>query len=38
MAVISLLCDFDYLGKGGDGGAATPDELLVELTTKILNT
>ncbi|MBQ9547905.1 MAG: DNA polymerase III subunit delta [Bacteroidales bacterium] len=38
MAVVSLLCEYDYLGKGGDGGAATPEELLVELTAKILNT
>ena len=38
MAVISLLCEYDYLGKGGDGGAATPAELMVELTAKILNT
>lgn len=37
MAVISLLCEYDYLGKGGDGGAATPSELLVELVLKILN-
>ena len=37
MAVISLLCEYDYLGKGGDGGAATPDQLLVELVAKILN-
>ena len=37
MAVISLLCEYDYLGKGGDGGAATPGELMVELTAKILN-
>lgn len=37
MGVMALLCEYDYLGKGGDGGAATPDELLVELTTKILN-
>ena len=37
MAVMSLLCEYDYLGKGGDGGAATPDELLVELVAKILN-
>ena len=37
-AVISLLCEYDYLGKGGDGGAATPAELLIELTAKILNT
>ena len=36
MSVISLLCEYDYLGKGGDGGAATPDELLMELVSKIL--
>ena len=37
MAVISLLCEYDYLGKGGDGAALPPDELLVELVAKILN-
>ncbi len=37
MAVMSLLCEYDYLGKGGDGGAATPAELMTELTVKILN-
>ncbi|MBQ9462996.1 MAG: DNA polymerase III subunit delta [Bacteroidales bacterium] len=37
-AVMSLLCEYDYLGKGGDGGAATPAELMTELTAKILNT
>lgn len=37
MAVMSLLCEYDYLGKGGDGGAATPGQLLVELVAKILN-
>ena len=36
-AVISLLCDYDYKGKGGDAGEATPAELLTELITKILN-
>lgn len=36
-AVISLLCEYDYLGKGGDGGATAPGDLLVELTAKILN-
>ena len=34
--VISLLCEYDYLGKGGDGGAASQGELLVELIAKIL--
>lgn len=37
MAAVSLLCEYDYLGKGGDGAAATPDELMIELTTKLLN-
>ena len=37
MAAVSLLCEYDYLGKGGDGGAATPGELLIELTSKLLN-
>ncbi len=37
IAVVSLLCEYDYLGKGGDGGAATPAELMTELTAKILN-
>lgn len=36
MAVISLLCEYDYLGKGGDGGSAPAGELLVELVAKIL--
>lgn len=37
MAVISLLCEYDYLGKGGNGGATGDDQLLMELTAKILN-
>jgi DNA polymerase-3 subunit delta len=37
MRVISLLNDYDFKGKGGDAGEATPADLLVELTTKILN-
>ena len=36
MAVIALLKDYDYKGKGGDVGEATPAELMVELTAKIL--
>ena len=35
--VISLLCDYDYKGKGGEAGEATPAELLIELVAKILN-
>ena len=37
MAVIALLKDYDYKGKGGDVGEATPAQLMVELTAKILN-
>lgn len=37
MAVISLLNEYDYLGKGGDGGENDPAQLLVELVAKILN-
>lgn len=37
MRVISLLNEYDYKGKGGETGEATPGELLVELVTKILN-
>ena len=37
MAAVSLLCEYDYLGKGGDGAAATDGQLLVELTAKLLN-
>ena len=36
MAVIALLKDYDYKGKGGDVGEATPSELMVELTARIL--
>ena len=35
-AIISLLCDYDYKGKGGDAGEATPAGLFTELVTKIL--
>ena len=37
MAAVSLLCEYDYLGKGGDGAAVSDGELLVELTAKLLN-
>ena len=37
MAVISLLKEYDYKGKGGDVGEATDAQLMVELTAKILN-
>jgi len=37
MAVIALLREYDYKGKGGEAGEATPAELMVELTAKILN-
>ncbi len=37
MGVIALLKEYDYKGKGGNVGEATPAELMVELTAKILN-
>ena len=37
MAAVSLLCEYDFKGKGGEAGEATPAELLMELTTKLLN-
>jgi DNA polymerase-3 subunit delta len=37
MAIIGLLTDYDYKGKGGAAGEATPGELLVELVTKLLS-
>ena len=37
LAAISLLCEYDFKGKGGDAGEASPGELLVELTMKLLN-
>ena len=37
MGVISLLKDYDYKGKGGEAGEASPAELMVELTARILN-
>ena len=36
MSIISLLKDYDFKGKGGNTGEATPAELMVELTAKIL--
>lgn len=36
-AIISLLCEYDYLGKGGDGVETGAGELLVELVAKILS-
>ena len=37
MGAISLLCDYDYKGKGGEVGEATPGDLLVELVVKLMN-
>ncbi len=37
MAVIALLKEYDFKGKGGNAGEATPEQLLVELVAKILN-
>lgn len=36
-AIVSLLCEYDYKGKGGDAGEATPAQLLTELIAKILS-
>ncbi len=36
IGVMSLLCEYDYKGKGGDVGEAAPGDLLVELVAKIL--
>lgn len=36
MQIISLLCEYDYLGKGGDGVQSEDGELFVELVAKIL--
>ncbi|MBP3202885.1 MAG: DNA polymerase III subunit delta [Bacteroidales bacterium] len=35
-SVVSLLCEYDYKGKGGDAGEASQGDLLVELITKII--
>ena len=37
MAVIALLKEYDFKGKGGDVGEATPEELMIELVARILN-
>ncbi len=37
MGVIALLKEFDFKGKGGFAGEATPDQILIELIAKILN-
>lgn len=37
MAVIALLKEYDFKGKGGDVGEATPEELMIELVARIMN-
>ncbi|MDO4827090.1 MAG: DNA polymerase III subunit delta [Bacteroidia bacterium] len=37
MRVISLLREYDYRGKGGDGGDVDGGQMLLELVVKILN-
>lgn len=37
MAVIALLREYDFKGKGGNAGEASPDEMFVELVAKILS-
>ncbi len=36
MGIIAALKEYDFKGKGGDAGEATPQELLLELVAKIL--
>lgn len=35
-AIISMLEEYDYMGKGGDGAIATQEDLFMELIAKIL--
>ena len=37
MKAVSLLAEYDYKGKGGDAGEASPADLFTELVTKLLN-
>lgn len=37
MQVLALIEEYDFKGKGGESGEATPGQLLVELIAKILN-
>ena len=37
MGAVALLNDYDFKGKGGETGEATPGQLLVELVSKLLN-
>lgn len=37
MAAVSILREYDFLGKGGDGGRVDAGDLLVEMTAKILS-
>ena len=37
LRIMSLLEEYDYKGKGGDAGEATPEQMLMELVSKILN-
>ena len=37
IGIISLLCEYDYKGKGGDAGETLSGDLLVELVAKILS-
>lgn len=37
MRIVALIEEYDFKGKGGDAGDATPAQLLIELISKILN-
>ncbi len=34
---ISLIKEYDFKAKGGEAGEASPEDLLIELVTKLLN-
>lgn len=36
MRIVSIIEEYDFKGKGGESGEATPDQLLVELVSKIV--
>ena len=34
--IVSMIEDYDYMGKGGDGAIASQEDLFMELVSKIL--
>jgi len=37
MAIISLICEYDFKGKGGEAGQPSQSQMFIELVTKILS-